>query len=156
MLTLTGIDRLVSVHATVGAALAGNLPGSLTIQVPCHSPSTERWFDVLISSRRDDDGRSVGATVTLSLTRSQTRVLLPTGPSAASGASGGQGARDRDLIGETTDRLSGVVRILEESAGQASAPLTGQLRRAIEELDAIIQAARTSITPPRRTGEEDA
>jgi hypothetical protein len=76
-----------------------------------------------------------------------------------SGASGGQGARDRDLIGETTDRLSGVVRILEESAGQASAPLAGQLRRAIEELDAIIQAARTSITPitpPRRTGEEDA
>ena len=41
----------------------------------------------------------------------------------------------------------------------ASAPLAGQLRRAIEELDAIIQAARTSITPitpPRRTGEEDA
>jgi hypothetical protein len=76
-----------------------------------------------------------------------------------SGASGGQGGRDRDLIGETTDRLSGVVRILEESAGQASAPLAGQLRRAIEELDAIIQAARTSITPitpPRRTGEEDA
>jgi hypothetical protein len=69
------------------------------------------------------------------------------------------GARDRDLIGETTDRLSAVVRTLEESAGQASAPLAGQLRRAIEELDVIIQAARTSITPitpPRRTGEEDA
>lgn len=224
VLALTGIDRLVPVHATVGAALAatapgestagqdqpagrdqragreqpdpartgpgvsyldacaaapgdpvatqvgsairaalvGDLPGSLTIQVPCHSPSTERWFDVLISARRDDDGQSVGATVTLSLTRLQTRVLLPTGPSAAPaapGASGGQGARDRDFIGETTDRLSGVIRILEESAGQAPAPLAGQLRRAIEELDAIIQAARTSITPitpPRRTGEEDA
>jgi hypothetical protein len=55
-----------------------------------------------------------------------------------------------------TDRLSGVGRILEESASQASAPLAGQLRRAIEELDDIIQAARTGVAPPRRTGEEDA
>jgi hypothetical protein len=55
-----------------------------------------------------------------------------------------------------TDRLSEVGRILEESAGQAPGPLAGQLRRAIGELDAIIRAARTSITPPGRTGEEDA
>jgi len=146
----------------IRAALAGDLPGSLTIQVPCHSPSTERWFDVLISARQDDDGRSAGAAVTLSLTRSQTRALLPTaqpaGPAEvrAPGASGAQAARDRDLIGEMTDRLSGVGQILEESAGQAAAPLAGQLRRAIEELDAIIAAARTSIIPPGRTGEEDA
>jgi anti-anti-sigma regulatory factor len=157
------------VASAIRAALAGDLPGSLTIQVPCHSPSTERWFDVLISARRDDDGRSVGAAVTLSLTRSQTRVLLPTGqpavpdevsPPGPPGASGALAARDRDLIGEMTDRLSGLGRILEESAGQAAAPLAGQLRWAAGELDAIIQAARTSITPPRRagecTGEEDA
>jgi anti-anti-sigma factor len=153
------------VGSAIRAALAGDLPGSLTIQVPCHSPSAERWFDVLISSRRDDDGRSTGATVTLSLTRSQTRVLLPTGqpgqpgppgPPGPPGASGAQAGRDRDLIGEMTDRLSAVVRILEESADQASGPPAGPLRQAIEELGAIIQAARTSITPPRRTGEEDA
>jgi anti-anti-sigma regulatory factor len=141
------------VASAIRAALAGDLPGSLTIQVPCHSPATERWFDVLISSRRDDDGQSTGATVTLSLTRSQTRALLPTGQVTPSGA---RAARDRDLIGEMTDRLSGVGRILEESASQASAPLAGRLRRAIEELDAIIQAARTGTTPPRRTGEGDA
>ena len=66
----------------IRAALAGRLPGSLTVEVPCHSPYAERWFDVLVSTRRDDDGRSVGATVTLSLTRAQTRVLLPAGRAA--------------------------------------------------------------------------
>jgi hypothetical protein len=150
------------VASAIRAALAGDLPGSLTIQVPCHSPRTERWFDVLVSARRADDGQRVGATVTLSLTRSQTRILLPTGQATALGeasppdASGAQAARDRALIGEMADRLSGVGRILEESASQASAPLAGQLRGAIEELDAIIQAARTGTTPPRRTGEADA
>ena len=57
----------------IRTALAGDLPGPLMIEVPCHSPATERWFDVLISSRFDDQGRSLGATVTLSLVRSQSR-----------------------------------------------------------------------------------
>ena len=64
---------------------AGELPGSLTVEVPCHSPRAERWFDMLISGRRDDRGRRAGATVTLFLTRAQTRVLLPAGPKAGSG-----------------------------------------------------------------------
>ncbi len=57
----------------IRSALAGDLPGPLTVEVPCHSPATERWFDVLISSRFDDQGRCLGATVTLSLARSQPR-----------------------------------------------------------------------------------
>ena len=61
------------VAGAIRAALAGDLPGPLTVEVPCHSPSTERWFDVLISSRFDDQGRSLGATVTLSLTKSRPR-----------------------------------------------------------------------------------
>jgi len=145
----------------IRTALAGRLPGSLTVEVPCHSPYAERWFDVLISTRHDDDGRSVGATVTLSLTRAQTRALLPAGrtapgEAAAPDAAGARAARDRALIDEMAYRLSGVGRILEESAAQADVPLAGQLREAIEELDAIIQAARTGLTPPRRTGEADA
>ncbi|MBV9792556.1 MAG: PAS domain-containing protein [Actinobacteria bacterium] len=60
------------VAATIRGALAGDLPGVLSIEVPCHSPETARWFDVLISPRRDEDGEPVGATVTLSLNRSQT------------------------------------------------------------------------------------
>ncbi len=61
------------VAAAIRAALAGDLPGPLTVEVPCHSPATERWFDVLIASRQDDQGRRLGATVTLSLARSQPR-----------------------------------------------------------------------------------
>ena len=57
----------------IRAALAGDLPGPLTVEVPCHSPAVERWFDVLISSRLDDQGRCLGATVTLSLARARTR-----------------------------------------------------------------------------------
>jgi anti-anti-sigma factor len=61
------------VAGAIRTALAGDLPGPLTVEVPCHSPATERWFDVLISSRFDDQGRSLGASVTLSLARSQPR-----------------------------------------------------------------------------------
>lgn len=64
------------VAGVIREALAGQLPGSLTVEVPCHSPRTERWFDLLVSARRDGAGQCVGATLTLSLTRSQTRALL--------------------------------------------------------------------------------
>ena len=138
------------VATAIRAALERRLPGSLTVEVPCHSPYAERWFDVLVSTRHDDDGRSVGATVTLSLTRAQTRVLLP-----AVQASGAVTARDRDLIEALTGRLSDVGRILVESADEARGPLADHLRWAIEELDAIVQAARTGTAPPRRTGEAD-
>ena len=138
------------VATAIRAALEGRLPGSLTVEVPCHSPYAERWFDVLVSTRHDDDGRSVGATVTLSLTRAQTRVLLP-----AVQASGAVTARDRDLIEALTGRLSDVGRILVESADEARGPLADHLRWAIEELDAVVQAVRTGTAPPRRTGEAD-
>ena len=39
--------------------------------MPCHSPEVARWYDMLISPRRDDGGQVVGAAVTLSLVRSQ-------------------------------------------------------------------------------------
>ena len=61
------------VAGAIRTALAGDMPGPLTVEVPCHSPATERWFDVLISSRFDDQGRCLGATVTLSLARSRPR-----------------------------------------------------------------------------------
>ena len=59
------------VAAAIRAALAGDLPDPLVVEVPCHGPAADRWFDVLISSRLADDGRVLGATVTLSLARSQ-------------------------------------------------------------------------------------
>ena len=43
----------LEVAAAIRQALEGDLPGPLTIEVPCHSPDTARWFDMLISSRLD-------------------------------------------------------------------------------------------------------
>jgi anti-anti-sigma factor len=76
--------------AAIRAALAGDLPAPLTIGVPCHSPATERWFDVLISSRYADDGRRQGATVTLSLARSRPQ-LRAAGSARGPGRVRGQG-----------------------------------------------------------------
>ena len=47
-------------------ALSGGLPAPMQVQIPCHGPEAHRHFDVLISSRRDEVGRCLGATVTLS------------------------------------------------------------------------------------------
>jgi hypothetical protein len=124
-------------------ALAGDLPGSLTVELPCHSPHTERWFDTLISARQDEHGHVVGATVTLSLTRSQTRVLLPAGTGRPAWP-----AADAALVGEMTERLAGVGRILEATAAEACPNLAGQLHRALGELDAVIRDAHTAIAPP--------
>jgi PAS domain-containing protein len=57
---------------SVRAALRGELPAPLAVEVPCHAPGTWRWFDLLVSSRLADDGGCVGATVTLSLARTAT------------------------------------------------------------------------------------
>jgi GAF domain-containing protein len=48
-------------------ALRGDLPAPLSILVPCDSPSEPRVFNTLISSRLDEFGACIGATVTLSL-----------------------------------------------------------------------------------------
>jgi anti-anti-sigma factor len=75
------------VAAAIRTALAGDLPDALRIEVPCHGLATERWFDALISSRFADDGRRLGATVTLSLARSRPQLR------AASPARGQRRAR---------------------------------------------------------------
>ena len=54
------------VATAIEAALTGDLPAPRRVLVPCHSPSEPRWFDLLVSSRLDDSGTCIGATVTLS------------------------------------------------------------------------------------------
>ena len=78
------------VAASIRAALAGDLPAPLVVEVPCHSPAADRWFDVLISSRLADDGRVLGATVTLSLVRSQPQ-RRPSRPAPGAKPAGGHG-----------------------------------------------------------------
>jgi len=70
----TDADR---VAGAVRSALRGDLPAPMVVRVPCHSPDTTRWFDVLVSSRLADDRSCLGATVTLSSVRPDGRA--PTG-----------------------------------------------------------------------------
>ena len=54
------------VGCALRAATEGELPAPVRIVVPCSSPAHLRAFDVLIASRRDDEGGILGATVSLS------------------------------------------------------------------------------------------
>ncbi|MGN6606652.1 MAG: hypothetical protein ACTHMS_06550 [Jatrophihabitans sp.] len=54
------------VAGAIVAALGGDLPAPRRVLVPCPSPTEPRWFDLLVSSRLDDTGVCIGATVTLS------------------------------------------------------------------------------------------
>ncbi len=65
------------VTGAIRVALAGDLPGPLVIEVPCHSPATERWYEVLISARPGSDGQNLGVAVTLSLARSRLHAQPP-------------------------------------------------------------------------------
>jgi anti-anti-sigma factor len=115
----------------IRVALAGDLPAPLTVEVPCHSPSEARWFDMLISTRRNDDGRRIGATVTLSLARSESRAVLAAGCS--------------EVIFALTHRLFSISHSLQADVAQADGPLADRLNWAINELDAVIWDARTAV-----------
>ncbi len=80
------------VAAAIRAALAGDLPAPLVVEVPCHGPAADRWFDLLISSRLADDGRVLGATVTLSLVRPQPQ-RRPSRPAPGTRPAGGHGPK---------------------------------------------------------------
>ena len=130
------------VETAIRRALTGDLPGSFTIEVPCHSPDTARWFDMLISSRLDEDGKPAGATVTLSLARSRARALLAAGEPAP-------GEPGRDLISGIADRVAAVSDLLEVTATRANAPVSRDLQQAINELAAVIRDVRTASPQPR-------
>ena len=139
------------VAGAIRAALTGDLPGPLRVEVPCHSPATERWFDVLISSRFDDQGRCAGATVTLSPARSQSRsgpglTLTQGRPGAAAAMSPGvlwnviEAFSDGVALADGEGTLVLATRRLEEMFGYQPTELTGQpLERLIP---AHLQAAR--------------
>ncbi len=82
----------------VRTAVRGDLPAALRLEVPCHGPDEDGWYDVLVSSRLADDGRCLGATVTLS------RV---SGPGVQPGLAGLL-ARVPDLVEGRADRLEEV------------------------------------------------
>lgn len=70
-------DRYAAqVASALRTALDGELPAPARVALPCHAPGASRWFDVLVSSRFDDSGACIGATVTLS-PASPPRAALP-------------------------------------------------------------------------------
>ena len=154
-----GADAVAAeVAGAIRMALAGDLPAPLVVEVPCHSPATERWFDVLISSRFDDQGQCVGATVTLSLAGSRPRSARSRGLTLAQGRKGSEAPRSAAVmtpgvlwnmieafnegvaLADDAATLVLASRRLEEMFGYQPAELTGQpLERLIP---AHLQAAR--------------
>ena len=95
----------VQVGCSVRAALRGDLPAPLAVEVPCHSPDTWRWFDLLVSSRLGDDGGCVGATVTLSLARASTLSTAGPDDSRTRTGTGGPGGMPEPTGPSARERL---------------------------------------------------
>jgi anti-anti-sigma regulatory factor len=136
--------------ATIRRALAGDVPGPLTIGVPCHSPRTARWFDMLISPRRDGNGEYLGATISLSLARSESWAELAESAFVSEGAAAAHAAAAgcADLMRAITHRLFGMGLMLQAAEGLTEGRLSGRLSQAVAELDAIIREARTAAFEP--------
>lgn len=138
------------VAGAIRQALAGDLPGPLAIEVPCHSPDTSRWFDMVISARKDDAGGYRGATVTLSLAKSESRVT----PALAADESQQflfRLAEDRDRIAEDMNELV-VARLFSAGLSLHTAlgilgdhPAAGRIWDAVNELDLTIKDLRTVL-----------
>lgn len=60
-----GDAATIDLAAAIRRALRGEAIVAARVRVPCHSPGTRRWYDVLVSTRCDERGDSVGATVVL-------------------------------------------------------------------------------------------
>jgi two-component system sensor histidine kinase/response regulator len=129
------------VAGAIRAALTGDLPGPLTVDVPCHSPATERWFDVLISSRFDNRGRCLGATVTLSLTRSEPRPRTSS-PGRGLTLAQGPGRKGSDVM--TPGVLWNMIEAFND--GVALADCEGTLVLASRRLEKMFGYPHTELT----------
>ena len=120
-----------------------------------------RWLDrhalVTMPERIDQPAAAAVGEQLLTIIHGDALVLIldMTRTEACDHAGGGMLARvyQRAVVRGTELRL-----VATDEKVRRVLTLTGvdHLRWAIEELDAIIQAARTGLTPPRRTGEADA
>ena len=52
-----------AVGTAIRAAVRGELAVATSVEVPCHSESTERWYQIQVTTRYEGDGRRAGATV---------------------------------------------------------------------------------------------
>ena len=103
-----GIDSTTDeIREAILVALDGDIPSPSRISTPCHSPETGRWFDVLISSRFDDDGQAIGACVTFSETQSPLATRTEPNAQSETGALF-ENASDRHLVLDLDFRIVAV------------------------------------------------
>ena len=156
----------LEVAANIHRALAGDLPGPLVVEVPCHSPDTARWFEMLISTRLDDDGEHMGATVTLSLAKSEPRLAAA---APVSGVGEGDSAQvivrlveDRERIAEGLNDLL-VYRLFSAGLSLQAAlgmlrdhPAAGRIWDAVNDVDLAVRDLRSILfdqpAPDRHCG----
>jgi anti-anti-sigma factor len=136
----------IAVAAAIRGALSGRLPDPVKVEVPCHSPHTGRWFDMMISARHGDNGRLIGANVTFSLARSEHRdaaaqqvARLPRGAPGTQ-----QVLHGRALLERITSRLYHVGLILEAAGEQSPHGVRESVTQALRQLDATIREIRDS------------
>ena len=137
-LSMSGLDRVLPVYRTVDAALAATDPADGSPVLPAKEGTAFPEGDVGVEiALLGEDGKSAGATVTLSLARARSRALLAAGRP-------GPGEPGRDLISGMADRLAAVSDLLEVSATRVPAPVDGHLQQAISELATVIRDARAA------------
>lgn len=152
------------VAAAIRSAIAGDLPAPTTVRIPCDATGMARRFDVLISSR-SEDGRCVGATVTLSPSTEPDPSAPPApfdrqnlarhggwNPSATALNEPGLDFPDiaqmelEQLIGQLTARAQGVLAVQGRLRGllRANATVVGDLSLPVV-LRHIVTAARELV-----------
>ena len=151
------------VAAAIRSALAGDLPAPMNVTVPCDSPTVRRDFDVLVSSRFDDGGHCVGATVTLSEVAagpvvSPTTDAGPTSPAAVRAQASAQGwsigatrVAERERIAlylndRVVSELFAIGLRLQGLSGVVQGPgQRAQLAATAEAIDAVIRDIRGTV-----------
>jgi signal transduction histidine kinase len=97
------------VAAGVRAALAGELSAPRNVRVSCAVLGRTRSFDVLVSSRRDPSGESVGATVTVSHVEADGSLSGAVEPSVELSFADGPRLRLEELLEQLTSQAQDVL-----------------------------------------------
>jgi hypothetical protein len=145
----------IEIGASIRAALSGELPAPVLVTIPCDAPGVPRLFDVLVSSRFDDQGSCSGATVTLSRREDDNRHGGPAGRASSDVADHLAGPpssiEDRERIAVHLNHvvMPGLLSIsigLQGMQGGLVRPEdTARLGRYVESLDGIVHEIRTTV-----------
>jgi signal transduction histidine kinase len=145
----------IEVGASIRAALSGELPAPVLVTIPCDALGVPRRFDVLVSSRFDDEGSCIGAAVTLSLRKDDDRHWVPAGRDRSDHADHLASLltriedRERIAVHLNDVVMSGLLSIgigLQGMEGGLIRPEDkARLAQYVESLDGIVREIRTTV-----------